>query len=114
MVVENEPLVMEVLYGVLSEGNSVRCATTVEEACAFLRTSVVDLVLLDSVLPDGRGDDVMGLAEKFGVSVITMSGYPRDQSSGSKHGHLSKPFSVDTMLSEVQAVLRHRASLANG
>ena len=110
----NRDLLMEVLQGVLSDDYSVRCATTVEEACAFLRMSVVDLVLLDSVLPDGSGDDVMGLAEKLGVSVITMSGYPRYECLGSRHGHLSKPFSVYTMQNEVQATLKQRASRSNG
>jgi len=113
LIVEDEPLVMQVLLGVLNEDYIVRCATTVEEARACLRASVVDLVLLDSVLSDGSSDGLIGLAENLGVSVITMSGYPRDRCLGPEHGHLSKPFSVDSMLNEVQVTLKQRTIQSN-
>ena len=50
-------------------------AGTVGDACAFLRNSDVDLVLVDWGLPDGHGDAVAAYAETRHVAAIMMSGY---------------------------------------
>jgi DNA-binding response OmpR family regulator len=47
LVVEDEPSVLEVLQATLEESYRVSSVGTVGEACAFLRTSHVDLVLVD-------------------------------------------------------------------
>jgi DNA-binding response OmpR family regulator len=75
LVVEDEPLVMELLMAVLEEFYRVSSAGTVGDACAFLRTSDVDLVLVDWSLPDGHGDSVATYAETRSIAAIMMSGY---------------------------------------
>jgi DNA-binding response OmpR family regulator len=108
LIVEDEPLVMEALQGVVSTEYRTSCAATVREAYAFLRTSAVDLVLLDHRLADGTGDDIAALAETLGVSIITMSGYPHDESRSSRHPQLMKPFSAEMLLNKMRSVLEHR------
>jgi DNA-binding response OmpR family regulator len=79
----------------------------VGEANAILRTSHIDLALIDSTLPDGRGADVAALAEEVGVAVIEMTG--NSQSSvdvgASGHPHLFKPFALNVLLSTVDNAL---------
>ena len=53
LIVEDEPLVLDVLQTMLETEYRVSSASTVEEAHAILRTSHIDLVLIDAVLPDG-------------------------------------------------------------
>jgi DNA-binding NarL/FixJ family response regulator len=63
LIVEDEPLVTDVLRETLEVEYCVSCAKTVAEAFALLRTSHIDIALVDSVLPDGRGGDVAEFAE---------------------------------------------------
>ena len=79
-------------------------ARTVREAVALLRTSHVDVVLLDSILPDGLGAEVSGVAEAIGSVVIHMSGYPQqiEELQRSKHVFLCKPFGPAMLLSTIE------------
>ena len=76
LIVEDEPMIVEVLQAMLELEYRVSSVNTVDEALAFLRTSHVDAVLLDNVLPDGRGTEVACFADTLGTAVIEMSGYP--------------------------------------
>jgi DNA-binding response OmpR family regulator len=78
LIVEDQPLVTDVLREILEAEYRVSCAKTAAEAFAFLRTSHVDLALVDSVLPDAPGGNVAEFAEKSGVAVIAMSGNPQE------------------------------------
>jgi len=99
---------MEVLQSVVSAEYRTSCAATVGEARAFLRTSAVDLVLLDCRLADGHGDDIAALAETMGVPIITMSGYPDEQGRSPRHPHLKKPFSAAMLLHKMRSLLERR------
>ena len=87
----------------LREEYRVNCATTAAEARVFLRSSVVDLLILDSVLPDGNANDIAMSAETLRVPVIGLTSH----NGGALKNHicLKKPFSVDTMLAEVRSAL---------
>ena len=51
---------------------------TVGEALSVLQTCHVDVVLVDSVLPDGRGIDVAGFASRAGTAAVSMTGHPEE------------------------------------
>jgi DNA-binding response OmpR family regulator len=112
LIVEDDPQVMELLQTLLSEEFRINCATTVAEARAFLRSSLVDLVILDSALPDGRGDEIARLAKALGASIIVMC----DHAGGPLGGHpcLRKPFYVDTMMGEVRSALEQALTSSRG
>ena len=56
LIVEDDPAIVELLISMLEESQyHVSSASTVAEALAFLRTSHVDVVLADNLLPDSRG-----------------------------------------------------------
>ena len=111
LIVEDEPLIVEVLQGALELEYRVSSASTAGQALAFLRTSHVDVVLVDSVLPDGRGAEVARVAETFGAAVIAMSGYPQDMDDlqRSQRLYLCKPFGPGALLSAIESALRNNS-----
>jgi CheY-like chemotaxis protein len=107
LVVEDEPLVREVLHETLQAEYDVSCAATVGQACDALDKSHIDLVLVDSILPDGHGDDVAIVADTLGVPIVAMSGYPPETNQFDRP-HLVKPFKANLLFSTIEATLRLR------
>ncbi len=110
LIVEDEPLIVEVLLGTLEVEYCVSSASTVREALASLRSHKVDVVVLDSILPDGRGAEVACVAETLGAAVIEMSGYPQAMADLERSGrpHLWKPFGPELLLATItNALLRN-------
>jgi DNA-binding response OmpR family regulator len=99
---------VDVLVASLESDYRVSSVSTVGTAIAFLRTSHVDVVLVDAVLPDGWGTEVARLASDLGVAVIEMSGYPHvmDDLERSERLHLLKPFGVWALLSAIGNALQ--------
>jgi len=108
LIVEDDPAIVEVVIAMLESQYHVSSANTVAEALAFLRTSHVDVVLADNVLPDGRGSDVACVAEDLGSVVIEMSGYAQDQDEleRTKRPYLGKPFRMQALLSTIGNALQ--------
>jgi DNA-binding NtrC family response regulator len=114
LIVEDDPLIVDVLVASLELEYRVSSVNTVGAALAFLRTSHVDMVLIDSVLPDGRGTEAASFPDGLGAAVIEMAGYPRvmDDLERSARLHLLKPFGVQALLSTIGHAL-HSASRAD-
>jgi DNA-binding response OmpR family regulator len=112
LVVEDEPSVLEVLQATLEESYLVSSVGTVGDACAFLRTSHVDLVLVDWGLPDGHGDVVAAYAETRSVAAIMMSGYPNgmDGMQNNNWPYLMKPFGLKALSATVSSALERSHS----
>ena len=110
LIVEDDPLIVDVLVASLELRFRVSSVNTVGAALAFLRTSHVDVVLIDSILPDGRGTEVACFADGLGAAVIEMSGYPHvmEDLEHSARPHLLKPFGVQVLLSTIGHALRER------
>ena len=70
----------------------------------------MDVVLVDSILPDGRGYEVARSAARVGTAVISMSGYPEEMAGLelSEQHHLCKPFGVKLLLTTVEHALHER------
>ena len=113
LIVEDDPLVVEVMVASLESDYHVSSVNTVAAALAFLRTSRVDVALIDKILPDGQGTEVACLAGNIGAAVIEMSGYPQemDRLEHSVHLHLLKPFGIQALLSTIENAL-HSATEA--
>ena len=107
LIVEDDPLIVEVLVASLELAYCVSSVNTVGAALAFLRTSHVDVAIIDKILPDGRGTEVACLASNIGAVVIEMSGYPQemDHLEHSAHLHLLKPFGIQALLSTIENAL---------
>jgi len=119
VVVEDEPAIAEsVAYSLERSGFSVTMAAT-ESAARSLVTSA-DLVVLDLILPDGDGINVLRWLRQSGshAAVIVLSS--RDAESDrilalemGADDYVTKPFSPREVVARVKAVLRRTSNSAN-
>ncbi|WP_189934588.1 response regulator transcription factor [Streptomyces sulfonofaciens] len=119
LVVEDEPDLAEVLSGALRyEGFQVRTAGDAATALALAREFRPDAVVLDWMLPDADGLQVLrGLrAERAAVCVLFLTARDavEDRIAGITAGaddYVTKPFSLQEVLARLRGLLR-RAGMA--
>jgi DNA-binding response OmpR family regulator len=95
LLVEDDPDLVSMLTEVLEqEGYRVSAAMRRQQARVLLRKGDVDLIVADSALRGGNGDDVAKAAVQRGLPVIMMSGAPDRiaRLSGGPIPFLQKPF----------------------
>ncbi len=113
LIVEDEAAIRESLREALARsGFAVEEAANVRQALEASFTTV-DLVLLDLMLPDGDGLDVLAAIRRdkpfLPVILLTAKGEQADRVSGLRSGaddYIVKPFGVDELLARIEAVLR--------
>jgi two-component system, OmpR family, KDP operon response regulator KdpE len=113
LVVDDEPQILRALRTTLrGAGYEVDTAATVEAALAAAATRPPEAVILDLVLPDGRGTDVCREFRTWSeapVIVLSAVGEEREKVAALDAGaddYVTKPFSVDELLARLRAVLR--------
>ena len=119
LLVEDEPAILESLAYVLGrDGFSVVAAKTAAEANAL--ASGVDLVVLDLMLPDGSGFDLIrgwrATARPMPVIVLSSRDAEADRVAALESGaddYVTKPFSPREIVARVRAVLRRSAATAS-
>jgi DNA-binding response OmpR family regulator len=77
LIVEDEEIVSEILIARMKRwGQNVVLATSNEEAVSKIKTSRFDLVLLDIMLPDGLGYEIIPEIKQAlpNINIITMTG----------------------------------------
>ncbi len=115
LVVEDEPAIAESLaYSLRREGYTVDLAATLEAAASKVADS--DLIILDLMLPDGSGFDLLAdlrrLESAPAVIILSSRDQEADRVAGLETGaddYVTKPFSPREVVARVRAVLR-RAS----
>jgi two-component system OmpR family response regulator len=108
LLVEDDPDLLSLLTEVLEdEGYRVSGASRRQQARAALRKGDVDLLIADSVLRGGNGDDVAKAAGRRGLPIIMMSGEPERIAllSGGALPFLPKPFRAAALLRLVRQLL---------
>lgn len=111
LVVEDDPLVCEVLSAALDEAYATTKVGTSGAALKRLRDGGIDLMLLDCTLPDGVDVRLIPEADGSGVPVILMSGDPArlEKLADQPRPFVVKPFTITRLLSTVEDVMRARA-----
>jgi DNA-binding response OmpR family regulator len=112
LVVEDEPAILEsVAYALRREGFGVDAASTRSQADLFLTHA--DLVVLDLMLPDGSGFDLIGSLRSAGkltpIIVLSSRDDEADRIAALETGaddYVTKPFSPREVVARVRAVLR--------
>src|SRR5207244_8328020 len=112
LAIDDSLMLLSFVKEVLTEASyEVTSASTDEEAVREAQSSLPDLILLDFILPDMRGDEVCRrLLENpgtTGIPVVYMSGYGAElQASRSENsnviGFLNKPFTSDLLIKTVE------------
>jgi two-component system OmpR family response regulator len=116
IVVEDEPLLAKFLKQYLSfEGLQARVAANRDEIVAAFRSPPApDLVLLDVMLPDADGFDVLLKMRQHpalkSVPVIMLTAKATREAvlkglAGGADGYITKPFEPDALIKAVRAVL---------
>jgi DNA-binding NtrC family response regulator len=120
LVVDDEPLIAENLTLVLErEGYEVETAAKIEEAMERLEDREFSMAIIDLVLPDGDGLELLGRikAKDPSLEVIMMTGHASIGKAieATKQGafyFVPKPFDTDEMLMLVSKALERRRLLA--
>lgn len=117
LVEDEEKIASFVSKGLGAEGHSVEHAATAREAAAMAIAYDFDLVLLDLVLPDGSGREVLTRirAAKPDLPVIVVSALGEiddkvDLLDLGANDYLVKPFAFAELAARVRAVVRQGAS----
>jgi DNA-binding NtrC family response regulator len=107
LVVEDDPLVSDVIEAVLEDTYPVALTETAADALNVLRQQEICLVLLDCTLPGGISPDLLQEADQKGTPVILMSGDPDRMRSISQtpRPFLRKPFTLAGLRGTIESVL---------
>jgi len=122
LVVDDEPNIRELVQVALQfHGCSVTTAATGKDALQQAETDRPDLIVLDVMLPDLDGFEVCRRLRAGGNEVPVIFLTARDTSSDTVTGlalggddYVTKPFSVESLVARVRAVLRRASRQASG
>jgi two-component system, OmpR family, phosphate regulon response regulator PhoB len=114
LIVEDDPGIQDMLkYSLSAEGYTLYHAYSVKEGWETIENKAIDLVLLDWMLPDNSGIDLLHRIRKYHsmlpVIMVTAKTEEEDRILGLDVGaddYVSKPFSVRELSSRIQALLR--------
>ena len=113
LAVDDEEKILEVVSSLLeSRGFHVVCAKTGREALAIFQARNISLILLDIMLPDISGEEVIKTIRKQSrvpVIMLTAKAEENDLLVGLGLGaddYITKPFRLKELCARVEAVLR--------
>jgi DNA-binding response OmpR family regulator len=108
LVVEDDPDLLETATFLLRiAGCAITPARSRAEAHAAMATAPFDVVIADSALGGGNGDDVAAAAHSRGIRVILTSGHP-DRIITLENGRfpfIAKPYSANELIALMKALL---------
>jgi two-component system OmpR family response regulator len=121
LVVEDDPNILELLSASLRfAGFTIATATNGADAVAAARDSRPDLMVLDVMLPDLDGFEVIRRLREGGVRTPVVFLTARDATEDKIRGltlggddYVSKPFSLEELTARIRAVLRRTAGEEN-
>lgn len=116
LAIDDDPEIRKIIGQYLEEdGYSVYTAANAAESNLILSQQSIDLILLDMVLPDGDGLDLMAdFRSRSKVPIIVVSGKSdaTDRIVGLEMGaddYLTKPFHMRELSARIKSVLRRAA-----
>jgi DNA-binding response OmpR family regulator len=111
LVVEDDPLVSEVIAAALDDEYVIEVVETSAEALTLLRGGGIRLMLLDCTLPGGVDVELIPEADRLGTAVVLMSGDPGRMAklTDQPRPFVLKPFTLSGLLETVRGVLSSSA-----
>ena len=107
LVVEDDPLVSEVIAAALDDAYPVTIVETAAEAMTVLRGGKIRLMLLDCTLPGGVDPNLIPEADQRNTPVVLMSGDPGRMAklTDQSRPFVLKPFTLSGLIDTVETVL---------
>lgn len=119
LVVDDEEDILELIrYNLSKEGYKVTQSSSGEEVMKIAQTGLIDLILLDLMLPGMDGLDVCKILKadsktrNIPVVMLTAKGEESDIITGLEVGaddYITKPFSPKVLIARVRAILRRKS-----
>ena len=114
LIVEDDPGIQDMLkFSFQNEDYELYQAYTVKQGWEIIESKAIDLVLLDWMLPDNSGIDLLHRIRKYHtalpVIMVTAKSEEEDRILGLDVGaddYVTKPFSIRELNSRIQAILR--------
>lgn len=112
LIVEDEEAIANLIrINLMAEGYQCTCAYDGKTGADHIESEVYDLILLDIMLPEIDGYELLEYIRPMGTPVIflTAKGSVNDRIRGLKLGaddYIVKPFQVGELIARVEAVLR--------
>ncbi len=114
LIIEDDPaILMGLELNLRTEGYQVLTAKSKALGLNLARTKKPDLILLDLMLPDGSGLDILKILRseelEMEVLILTARGLDTDKMRGLKLGaddYITKPFNLGELLARIDAALR--------
>ncbi|WP_165004588.1 MULTISPECIES: response regulator transcription factor [unclassified Enterococcus] len=112
LVVEDNPAINKLLVRSLEKnGYCVRSVFSGEKAADIIEEEAFDLVLLDIMLPEINGYELLEYMKEYALPVIFLTAKDQidDRVYGLKLGaedYITKPFDLEELLARVEVVLR--------
>jgi two-component system KDP operon response regulator KdpE len=121
LVVDDEPHIVRGLKIILrSGGYAVDAAATKAEALAALASRPPDALVLDLLLPDGKGVEICSEVRQWSrlpILVLSAVGDEREKVRALDAGaddYVTKPFGSDELLARLRAVMRRSSEVTDG
>lgn len=119
LLVEDDEQLNETLsFQLESEGFTVDSCFDGEEACYYGEQNIYDVILLDRMLPQMEGTEILTLLRKKGITTpvifLTALGTLSDKVAGLDLGaddYLVKPFAIEELLARIRCVTRRPNTL---
>ena len=111
IVEDEEPISNLIKVNLIAEGYHCTCAFDGKAAADFIEKEDFDLILLDIMLPEINGYELLGYIKPLEIPVIflTAKSEVNDRIKGLKMGaedYISKPFQIGELLARIEVVLR--------
>ena len=121
LIVDDDEVIRDTLYELLSENHVCQTAETAEKAIARLGSQTFDLVLTDISMPGLSGRELLGQVLQYYplTPVIIISGITdQDHAQGliklGAFDYLLKPFRLEVVEKSVKRALEYREKLRAG
>ena len=119
LVVEDEEAIANLIkVNLTTEGYHCICAYDGKTGADYIEKEIFDLILLDIMLPEINGYELLEYIKPIGTPVIflTAKGGVNDRIKGLKLGaddYIAKPFQVGELVARVEALLRRYGKINN-
>ncbi|MGN1236683.1 MAG: response regulator transcription factor [Bacteroidaceae bacterium] len=118
LIVEDEQMLSDDIAKYLSTEYRCDCAYNINQAIGKIKNQTYDCILLDLMLPDDNGIEVLKCAKRHqpqaGVIIVSAKGSLNDKVEGLTLGaddYISKPFHLPELSVRIFALMRRKPSV---